>query len=508
MPPIVRSLVAGLLLAASLGSMVGQEAAEPAAVEPRVMPLVVKIHSTQRFPDVFRPWTLQDAQRVSGSGVIIEGRRILTNAHVVRNASQIYVQPHQSSDMLEARVAGFAPGIDLAVLELEDPTFFEGRGHVEIDGDLPHVKDKVSVYGYPMGGSELSVTEGIVSRIEYTGYYGPTTGMRVQVDAALNPGNSGGPAFVNGRMIGLVFSGIPSSQSIGYLIPAEEIQLFLADIADGSYRGKPMMPDGMQTMENYAIREKLGLPADKGGFMIINAYDDHGGTYPLRRWDVLTQVGDYPLDRQGNVRVNDDLRVDFRYLLQRLDDNGLVPGRVWRDGREIEVSVPMVYDLNLVIKPLHNDRPRYFFYGPLVFSVATQELAARLAGNRNGIPRAATPLLSRLGDKPEFEGEEIVFVCTRAFSSSLMKGYDDPFLFVLDEVNGVKVKNLVHLVEILRDMKEKFVAFKFHGDEVSTPEIPVFEHARMLEETEKVIEENGIRSPYSDDIAQVWNAKP
>lgn len=487
--------------------VVSSLAAESAGED--VRPLAVKIFATQRFPDVFRPWTQLEAQSISGSGVIIEGKRILTNAHVVRNASELYVQPYQSADKLEAHVVGFAPGIDLAVIELDDPSFFDTRGHVTIATEIPKVKDQISVYGYPMGGDELSVTEGIVSRIEFTSYYGETNGLRLQVDAALNPGNSGGPAFADGKLAGLVFSGIPSSQNIGYLIPAEEIQLFLDDIADGAYDGKPMINDGLQTMENPAIREKLKLPKDKGGFMIIDPYDDEGGKYPLRRWDVLTQIGDYPLDSQGNVKIGDNLRVDAKYLLQRLAKDGHVPCRIWRDGAEVSVSVPIRYKLDKVIPMLGNDRPRYFIYGPLVFSIATEEMVAVVGNNaRGGVPHPTGPLFGRLGDRPAFPGEEIVIVCSRPFPNPIMKGYDAPFLYVLDEVNGVKVKNLRHLVEMLRDMKEQFVSFKFSGEGPMTPEIPVFEHKKMLAATEAVINDNGIRSPYSDDIAKIWNAKP
>jgi hypothetical protein len=101
-----------------------------------------------------------------------------------------------------------------------------------------------------------------------------------------------------------------------------------------------------------------------------------------------------------------------------------------------------------------------------------------------------------------------VLICSRALSHPITKGYDEPFLFVVDEINGVKVKNLQHLVEILRDMKEQYVAFKFAGVGSAVPEIPVFEHAKMLEATEAVIDENGIRSAYSEELGRVWNAKP
>ena len=226
----------------------------------QIRDLVVKIHAVHHTPDVLRPWTKNSPQQVKGSGVVIEGKRILTNAHVVRYASQIYVQPNQSAERISARVEAMTPSMDLAVLKLDDESFFDKRGTLPFAEELPRVKDSINVYGYPTGGSELSVTQGIVSRIEYTDYYYQTSGLRIQVDAALNFGNSGGPAVSDGKLVGLVFSLIQNAQSIGYLIPVEEIQLFLADIADGKYDGKPQLYDFLQTVENDALRQKLRLP--------------------------------------------------------------------------------------------------------------------------------------------------------------------------------------------------------------------------------------------------------
>src|SRR5437667_209861 len=99
------------------------------------------------------------------------------------------------------------------------------------------VEEAVMVYGYPKGGSSLSITKGIVSRIEFAEYNFPVAGLRIQIDAAINPGNSGGPAVVGDKMIGLAFSHLSDSKNIGYIIPSEEIDLFLQDIADGHYDG-------------------------------------------------------------------------------------------------------------------------------------------------------------------------------------------------------------------------------------------------------------------------------
>jgi len=251
-----------------------------AEAQDQIRDLVVKIHATQHAPDLLRPWTKNSPQQVQGSGVVIDGKRILTNAHVVKYASQIYVQPNQSASHIPARVEALTPGMDLAVLKLDDETFFDSRGALPFAQELPRVKDNINVYGYPTGGTELSVTQGIVSRIEYTDYYYQATGLRIQVDAALNFGNSGGPAVSDGKLVGLVFSLIQNAQNIGYLIPVEEIQLFLNDIADGVYDGKPQTYDLIQTVENEALRRRLGLPKGVNGIMVAQPYRNDPN-YPL-----------------------------------------------------------------------------------------------------------------------------------------------------------------------------------------------------------------------------------
>src|SRR5207244_9518614 len=125
---------------------------------------------------------------------------------------------------------------------------------------LPDSKDPVMVYGYPTGGASLSITKGIISRIEFTGYSLSTLGLRIQIDAAINPGNSGGPAVVNDEIVGLAFSHLQTAQNLSHMIPEEAIELFLQDVADGSYDGKPAMYDDLQTLENTAQRSTLTLP--------------------------------------------------------------------------------------------------------------------------------------------------------------------------------------------------------------------------------------------------------
>src|SRR5262245_58295662 len=328
-----------------------------ARAQDQIRDLVVKIHATQHSPDLLRPWTKSAPRQVKGSGVVISGNRILTNAHVVKYASQIYVQPNQSASYIPARVEAMTPGMDLAVLKLDDETFFENRGVLPFAQELPRVKDAINVYGYPTGGTELSVTQGIVSRIEYTDYYYQATGLRIQVDAALNFGNSGGPAVSDGKLVGLVFSLIQNAQNIGYLIPVEEIQLLLSDIGDDTYDGKPQLYDFFQTVENDALRQKLGLPAGVNGVMITEPYRQEAN-YPLKEWDVITQIDNTPIDSEGKVAVRYDLRLSAFYLVQKLAKNGYVDVTVFRDGKLMPMRLPVRSEERRVGKACRSGRLR------------------------------------------------------------------------------------------------------------------------------------------------------
>ena len=426
---------------------------------------VVKIFTTRSNPDPFKPWAKQAPQEATGSGVVIEGKRILTNAHVVLYASQLQVQANQGSDKISATVEAVAPGIDLAVLKLEDETFFNSHPPLVRTHTLPEVKDAVMAYGFPVGGSSLSITKGIVSRIEFVSYKYPISGLRIQIDAAINPGNSGGPAVVDGKMIGLAFSQLGNAQNIGYIIPCEEVEIFLQDIADGVYDGKPALFDELQTLENPALRIFLKLDKEVTG-VVVHEPGDKAVTYPLKKLDVITRIGDNIVDNEGMVKLSTNLRVQFRYFIQKIAKNGRVPLTVVRGGKTLSIDVPVAATRPLLIPSLNGAYPSFFIYGPLVFSKATLEFVSRFTSSQNknlftALSMAGSPLATRLGDTPAFDGEELVIVSSPAFPHKLVKGYSRLGGEVVRSVNETAIKNLRHLVEVLRDNKADFFKIEF-----------------------------------------------
>ena len=338
----------------------------------KVRKSVVKILSKLRPPDPFRPWTKGEEEETGGSGVVISGKRILTNSHVVNSAVQILVQPDKSSDKLSAKVEAIAPGIDLAVLKLDNESFFESHPAIAVAPKLSSLQQSVFVYGYPEGGTELSITRGIDSRIEFAEFYLGTHGLRIQVDAAINPGNSGGPAVADGHLIGIAFSRLQRADNIGYIIPTEEIDLFIEDIKDGRYDGKPVLEIDIQNLENEALRSKLKLDKKSKG-VLVRKINCTKASFPLRVGDVITQIGDHDVDNAGMVHVEGDHLIKFPYLIQRLTRNGRLPVTVQRDNHTVKQDLPVEPASPRLFLALTERTPNYFVFGPLVFTEATDD---------------------------------------------------------------------------------------------------------------------------------------
>lgn len=473
---------------------------EPGDTEIDVRDAVVKVHVSQRSPDFLRPWTKGRSQQSSGSGVIISGNRILTNAHVVLYANRVHVQGNQSSKRVLAKVVAVAPEVDLALLELNDDSFFADKPALEISDELPKLKNTINVYGFPIGGEQMSVTEGIVSRIEcariaYTG-----VGLRLQIDAALNPGNSGGPAVASGKIVGLAFSGIKTADNIGYVIAAEELTRFLNHINEnGEYTGKRAMYDGTQTVENEALRDWLKLDDDQGGLVVTSPYEDDG---PLKKMDVVTKLGDHELDRKGYVQITDDMKLNYQYVIPHLDNDGKVPATIIREGETMEIEIPVHTGRELLIPVLAGDYPSYFIHGPILFTTPSQEFLKQIRYAAISLANLESPLINRSVERPSEPGHQLVIVGPRLFTHASSEGYQGTGLGVVETIDGTEVKSLTHAAELLQTGSGDYVNIELKG---CATRLLTFRRDEIADATEEILEDEGIRSQFSDDLEDVFD---
>src|SRR5690606_21232872 len=188
---------------------------------------VVRIFATTQAPDYENPWQSHAPTSGTGSGVVIGPGQVLTGAHVVADATFIQVQKVSDPNKWVARVEAINNDCDLALLVVDDKRFMRGI-EAESIGNLPRLRDRVSVVGYPIGGEEISITEGVVSRIEVQRYaHSERNILAVTVDAAINDGNSGGPVFLDGQVAGIAFQSLKDAENIGEMVPANLIKTFL-----------------------------------------------------------------------------------------------------------------------------------------------------------------------------------------------------------------------------------------------------------------------------------------
>jgi S1-C subfamily serine protease len=458
---------------------------------------VVKVFATIRPPNPIRPWAKQDAVEVMGTGVILDGKTILTNAHIVFYAAEVFVQARDGGDKFEARVATIGPGIDLATLTVDDESFLAKRPAIPRAAKRPASNAPLTLLGFPPGGRSMAVSQGVVARVEYGPYDDTTYALRIQVTAAAGSGSSGGPAIVDGKMIGLTFR---RSENAAFVIPNEEIDGYLEDVKDGRYDGKPRVMDYFQPLENESLRASLGLSRLERGIMVRKPAKADS-TYPLRERDVVTHIGGVAVDNDGMVDYDGGLRLSFMALIPRLAKGGSLPIRLIREGKPHEVGLPVTRDDDRLLRPYRGQYPSYFVLGLLVFSPAIED-AVTFHARGNPAALAGSPLDTRGLERAAFPGEELVVATSPLLAHRVARGYGDPFGQAVADVDGVKIKNFLHLVEVLRDGKGEYVTIRFHGE---LPETLVFRRKAIEGATEAVMRENGIAKRGSDDALGVWN---
>lgn len=330
---------------------------------------VVQILTFAQQPVWDAPWRFDAVRAMGGSGFVIKGKRIVTNAHVVSWAREVVVRRYQDPHPYLAEVEYIGHDCDLAVLTVKDSRFFENLEPLEL-GDLPKVRSAVVTYGYPAGGEEISYTRGVVSRIELDTYahIGNRRLLSVETDAAINPGNSGGPVVQDDKVVGVAFQGIPGLQNAGFFIPTPVIEHFLKDIEDGHYDGFPYQGLRVVPLQNPAFRDFLKLPDNDVGARIDGMLPIPATEQAFKVNDVLLQVGAFPIASDGTILYQGN-RVSAALAFQLAQSGESVPVRLWREGKPLEVSVPVsAYAGDRAAGYQHDVLPKYLVYGGLVFT--------------------------------------------------------------------------------------------------------------------------------------------
>jgi S1-C subfamily serine protease len=461
---------------------------------------IIKIYCTHSEPDYLIPWQRLHQTTSTSSGFVIavsEGeRRIMTNAHSVEYHSIVQVQRRGGSEKYEAIVEAVGQECDLALLKVDNPAFWEGLGGENVleFGNLPELQDEVEVLGYPTGGDSMSVTSGVVSRIEMQEYV--QAGMHllsIQIDAAINPGNSGGPVIdEEGQVVGVAFQTLESGENIGYVVPVTVVQHFLEDIRrHGHYTGFCSMGARLAHLENGAFRKSLGMKTHQSGIVINDMAPMSACKSLLQKFDVIVAADGIPVANDGKIPFRPGERVSLVCYIQTKFVGDSINLKILRDGKELEVEAPVSMLAAIVRAHWNSQPPPYLIASGLVFTALSVPFLNAADAWDHFVSDEISYLLGHVRKPLEKENDEIVVLCqVLAHRSNL--GYDQLSDLHLTKFNGETVQSLRHLSDLLKDCKETFMRFEFEPG----GHVVVMERDSLEKVTSEVCEEHSIQNPF------------
>jgi S1-C subfamily serine protease len=419
---------------------------------------IVKIYVAAVMPDAFAPWRPGSSSDKTGSGAVIEGRRIITNAHVVEGHTFVQARLHGRPEKHPARVTFVSHEADLALVELEEPERLDGIEPLPL-GDLPALRAEVSALGFPAGGDALSITKGVVTRVEHAMYLQSWARLlAIQMDAAIGAGSSGGPLVHDGALVGVAAQTTVTNDTIGCAVAAPVVRQFLEDVADGRVDGVPSLRITTQPLGNPALRASLGVPEGESGALVRTVAPVSPAAGILLPGDVLTAVDGLDVADDSTVALRGRERTDLTYAIDRHQVGQTVILRFLRDGRvhEAEVALRLALGEAELVPWVHERPGDYYIYGGLVFLAFTRDYIVR-AHEANAFNWALTPYLTRDLEHP---GEQVILL-QNVLTAAVNQGYGKAVGEVIQSVDGRPVGSLRELAALAEGGDDPYVTFGY-----------------------------------------------
>lgn len=448
---------------------------------------VFRITNFQQRPDWKSPWKMKPTTKDQGSGFLINDGFILTNAHVVSDSRMLLVNKLSSPNPFLADVVAIAHDSDLALLKVRDTSFYKNLIPLELGG-IPELQSRVRAYGYPVGGYELSRTEGVVSRIEFGTYIHPgiDSHLLIQTDSAINPGNSGGPVTQSGQAIGVAFQSNLSLNDVGYFIPVPLIKRFLVDIKDEFYDGVPEIGLETSSLINQDHRRYLGLPENSGGILVERIVPFSSADGVLQTGDVLTRIEDLQIDAAGMVNYGEQ-QVAFYIEAENRQIGDSLKLQVWRNGNFKNLALTLkAPPFGEEMRNSYDKRPEYLIFGGLVFITLNRNY---IHSPGNLLPPLAYEHWFREVERPNTRRQQVV-ILTHVLPASVNSGYTNLHNFIVSSLNHEPVDSLSHLDQMLNKMPRETVHVVFESKWQSLPLVLNFKES--LEQQNSILKRYGI----------------
>ena len=457
----------------------------------RIRGSLVKVYTRANPPDMRNPWQNRGITSISGSGVVISGNRILTNAHIVANRVNVEVKREGTTRRFEARVVHVAHDCDLAILSVDDGSFFEGSSPMKL-GSTPLIRDSVAVYGFPLGGETISATEGIVSRIEVTRYaHSRRPLLLVQIDAAINPGNSGGPVISGGKIVGIAAQSIRSAENVGFMVPASVIEHFFQDVDDGRFDGFPSLGVTYQAVENPGLRRALGLNDGEAGVLITGVSFDGSASGILKPGDVLLKIDGISIAEDLSIPWRKNNRLHFGYLIQSKQVGETAALSILRDDERLQEEVLLKDEGSRMHRPQFDTKPGYYIVGGLVFQPLSTDYIRLFKHMPPDFGYYVNYRNLRTSERRQ------IILLSKVLATPLTRGYQGWRDAIVRKVQDKVPMDLTDLVRIIESSKDPWLRI-----ETERGNVLVLDIREARSRTGEILEKYGIPADRSGDLKQ------
>ena len=377
---------------------------------------------------------------------------------------------------------------DLALIELEDKSFFNGTTALKL-GTLPEIQDKVTVYGYPLGGDKLSTTQGIVSRMEHRSYTLTEKRFLIgQTDAAINSGNSGGPVINKDKVVGVAFAGLTMADNIGYFIPVNILSHFLDDVKDNNYDGPPSLGFEWSELESNSHRRMLGLENNSKGILIKSIFKNSPFEKILQKNDVLLKLDNKDIEYDGTIEFRKGEKTDFTYINQQKKYGDNLSYEIVRDKQRKLGTIRLEnkkINYSVVTNVNFETPPSYLIFGGLLFEPLTNKYILSVGGILNSI-------YEKEGIYKNYK-ELVVLVRVLPFDVNL--GYSDITNKIIVKVNGEPYKDFKDFVQKVKNTKKEFIIFETDNEDQIVLDVNEVESQKLA-----LMNNYSITSEMSDDV--------
>ncbi len=428
---------------------------------------VVTILVTSQKSDYASPWQKGEITRSNISGCVLEGKRILTASYSITDHVLLEVMKKGESRKYTATVAIKDYHCGLALLKVEDESFFNGLKPVTFPPAGTMTGRSAKVYKW----DSLSSMKEYLAELTKTSirFYEPNSGVLMhQFSTGMNEGGNGEPVFIDNMLAGIATGLNPETKTL-YVIGSDMIQRMVKDSADGNYEGLPFFwIDGSDLQGDVNLKEYYGVSPGDGGVLVTHVPVISSGSDVLRKDDIILAIEGRSIDDRGNY----DSPYGKLYYYGLIQLNHLVGDdvsmTVLRDKKKIQVRFKLrAIPSDCCTVPIisYDAGPRYYIFGGLVF----QELTAGYLESfgQDWKEKADKRLLyyydtiKLLSDRGP--GSRVV-ILSRALPDPVNKGYQYQSNLVLEKINGITIKNLSELKNNIDNSRDKYIVFDFVGE--------------------------------------------